>query len=48
MDVTFGFPFDINIDWATDWSLEEVLSILDSKNVEVTFFATHKTFVINN
>ena len=32
-----------DIDWAPDWIIEEVLTILDLKKVKGTFFITHET-----
>ena len=40
-----AFHLTFDIDWAPDWCLEELLSILDSKKVKATFFCTHKTSI---
>ena len=32
-----------DIDWAPDWVIEDLLEILDSKDVKATIFCTHKT-----
>ena len=35
-----------DVDWATDEVLEDTIALLDAANVKATFFATHKTAVL--
>jgi len=41
-----GLTFDV--DWASDAMLEHVISIIKSEGLKATFFATHKTPVLEN
>ena len=41
--MVFHLTFDI--DWAPDWALEDLLSLLDAECVKATFFTTHDTYV---
>lgn len=44
--VRYHLTFDI--DWAPDFAIEEILSILKSKNVKATFFITHASDAIQD